>query len=113
MEEVILELVQEDYLNEERYARSYVRGKHRIKKWGRNKIIQELKSKGISQYCIKQGLTEIEYDHYIDSLNDVVSKYYNARIGLYDRPKLKIKTIQHGVSKGYEYQLVKGAIEKL
>ncbi len=113
LEEVILSLVQEDYLNEERYARSYARGKHRIKKWGRNKITQELKSKGVSAYCIKKGLSEIEYDHYIESLNDVVFKYYTARIGKYDRRKLRIKTIQHAVSKGYEYQLVKGCVEEL
>ena len=80
LEEVILELVQEDYLNEERFARAYARGKHRIKKWGRNKITQGLKMKRVSDYCIKQAMTEIDQELYVLALQEVLTKYYKERV---------------------------------
>ena len=107
LEEVILELVQEDYLNEERFARAYARGKHRIKKWGRNKITQGLKMKRVSDYCIKQAMTEIDQELYVLALQEVLTKYYKERVDKYDRYTMQTKLIEHAVNKGYEYQLSK------
>ncbi len=106
LEEIILELIQDDYLNEERFARSYARGKHRINRWGKNKITKGLKFKAVSQYCIKKGLSEIEDDDYVTTLHTVIDIYYTSRQGKYQEALLKKKTIEHALNKGYEYHLI-------
>ena len=58
-EEILLELIQEKYVDEERYSRSFCSGKFKVKKWGRRKIIFELKKKRVSEVCIQKGLEEI------------------------------------------------------
>ena len=63
LEEVISELIRTDYLNEERFSVNYARGKYRTKNWGKNKIIQELKKRSISNYCIKKALKEIDLEN--------------------------------------------------
>ena len=67
-EQIIIQLMQENFLNEERFARSFVRGKFRIKKWGRIKIKQELKFREISAPLIKIALTEIDEKEYLKTL---------------------------------------------
>jgi len=74
LENIISELIQEDYLNEERFACSYVRGKYRMKKWGRDKIVMALKKKGISDYCIRKGLSEIDMEEYNSNLQSLYVK---------------------------------------
>ena len=64
-QEIIAQLIQEDYLNETRFAKNFARGKFRIKNWGRNRILRELKSRNITDYNIKMGMqefTDIEYE---------------------------------------------------
>ena len=56
LEEIIVQLIEENFLNEERFARSFARGKFRIKQWGRNRIRQELKKRNISAYCIRMAM---------------------------------------------------------
>ena len=56
LESVIADLISDNFLNEERFAKVYAGGKFRIKHWGRIKIVQELKSKKISEYSIKKAL---------------------------------------------------------
>ena len=63
-EEVICDLIKDKYLDEERFARSFARGKFKMNKWGKQKIIRELKQRQISAYCIKKALTEIEEEDY-------------------------------------------------
>ena len=57
-EEIIVQLIEENFLNEERFARSFARGKFRIKQWGRNRIRQELKKRKISDYCVRKAMEE-------------------------------------------------------
>ena len=59
-EEVMCELIREKYLDEERFARSFARGRFKMKRWGKQKITRELKLKNVSAYCIKKGLSEID-----------------------------------------------------
>ena len=61
IDQIISQLIQENYLNEERFAQSFARGKFNIKKWGKNRIVNELKFRGISIYNIKTALKEIAY----------------------------------------------------
>ncbi|NJX17407.1 RecX family transcriptional regulator, partial [Tamlana crocina] len=76
-EQIIIKLMQEDFLNEERFARSFVRGKFRIKKWGRHKIIQELRLREISSPIIKLALTEISEKEYKSTLYTLAEKKLN------------------------------------
>ena len=61
---VISELIKENFLNEERFARSFARGKFRMKQWGKIRIKLELQQKGISESCIRKGLSEIQDAEY-------------------------------------------------
>ena len=63
-EEIISKLIEEDYLNEERFAVHFAGGKFRMKQWGRVKIKYELKQKQVSEYCIKKALKTIDDDDY-------------------------------------------------
>ena len=112
VEEIIVRLGQEKMLDEERYAQSYVRGKYGLKKWGRRKIVQGLKAKGISDYCIKQGLKEIDYDVYEQNLQQLIEKK-NATEKEKNPFARRQKLTYYLVSKGYESDLVQDALKKL
>jgi len=105
LEEIISKLIQEKYLDEERFARSYVRGKFKFKKWGRHKIIQNLKQKQVSPYCIKKGLEEIEDEQYGENLMYWIQKKERD----YSSDKhahRKTKVIKFLISKGFEYDYI-------
>ena len=73
-EQIITYLIQENFLNEERFAQSFARGKFRIKKWGRTRIIRELKTRQISKYNINTALKEIEETEYLKTFHDLAEK---------------------------------------
>ncbi|MEO7175765.1 MAG: regulatory protein RecX [Saprospiraceae bacterium] len=99
LEEILAALVEEDYLNEERFARSFVRGKYRMKKWGTVRIIMELKQRKISAYCQKMGLSEIDPEIYMENLQSLLSRKLEL---LEQEPKAQQKP------KLYDYALRKG-----
>src|SRR5688500_741234 len=68
VENIIVELITDNFLNEERFATTFAGGKFRIKKWGRVKIKLELKKRKISEYCIKQAMKEIDEKDYLKTL---------------------------------------------
>ena len=104
-EQIIIKLMQENFLNEERFARSFARGKFRIKKWGKNKIKQELKLRQISTPLIKIALTEIDETEYYTSLQYLAEKKLPL-IKEKDKIKKKNKLIAFLLQKGYEPNLV-------
>ena len=104
-DEIFLYLIKENYLNEERFTRSYIRGKFYIKHWGRNKIRINLKQKGITEKLIAKSMDEIDEQDYLDSVNKIYQDYYSKQKGMRDYQK-KSKTIKHLMSKGYEYELI-------
>src|SRR5690606_35964613 len=111
-EEILIKLMQEDFLNEERFARSFVRGKFRIKKWGRNKIRQELKLREISAPIIKLAFTEIEEEEYTKTLKELAEK----KLRLLKEPnpyKKKKKLSDYLLQKGYEPALVFEGVNEL
>lgn len=111
-EVIILRLLQEDFLNEERFARSFVRGKFRIKKWGRIKIKQELKFREISAPVIRIALTEIEERAYHQTLEDLLQKKTDA-VKEVDPFKKRKKLADYLLRKGYESGLVYEKINDL
>jgi regulatory protein len=108
-DEVIASLIQEGYLNEERFAIAFAGGKWRIKRWGKGKIKYELKQRGVSDYCIRKAMKEIDDADYKASLQKLAKKKYDSLKGL--QPALrKRKTISYMVGRGFEAELVNQAI---
>lgn len=105
LEEIIFNLIQDNFLNEERYARSFARGKFRMKQWGRNRIRQELKLRDISDYCIRKAMEEIDESEYLDMLQSVLDKKASCINEAQDYLK-KSKLAQYALSRGFEADLV-------
>lgn len=109
---IILHLLQNNFLNEERYAKAYVRGKFNQNKWGKIKIIKELKFKNISSYNIKSGLKEISEEDYLLTLEMLATKKSNL-IKEPNQFKKTAKLATYLISKGYETELVFPIAKKL
>jgi regulatory protein len=104
-EEILTDLIMHGFINEERFARAYVRGKFRMKKWGRNKISQGLYRHRISDYCSKKGFEEIDEEDYHHVLNDLFLKYLTQAKD--DAPWiLKNKASRYLIGKGFEPPIV-------
>ena len=112
VEETIAELVSENFLNEERFARAFAGGKFRSKQWGRKKIVAELKQRQVSSYCIKKGMEEIDEDDYNEALTILATKKYESLRG--EEPfKRKYKVVQYLLQKGYEHELAQPVVEQI
>lgn len=111
-EQIIVDLIEEDFLNEERFATSFARGKFRMKSWGKTRIILELKKRKISEYCIKQGLLEIDDDEYIQTICKLKAKYAAMHPEL-PPFELKVKTTHYIYSKGFEMDVLLETLKKL
>ena len=96
-------LVDEGYLDDERYASTFVRSKIHLKKWGVNKIRMSLKMKGISDEIISNALSEIDPEIYREELIKVLK---SKKINETDPYKRKAKLAQYAMQKGYEPRLV-------
>ncbi|MEA5138250.1 regulatory protein RecX [Arcicella rigui] len=104
-EEMIAWLIENNYLNEERFARIFAGSKFRQKRWGRLKIRQELKMRGVSEYCLKAGMSEIDDEDYLQTLTDLLEK--KAKEIKEPNPiKRKQKLLTYALSKGFESDLV-------
>ncbi len=86
-EEIILFLLKENYLNEERFTRSYIRGKFYIKHWGKNKIKINLKQKQISERLINSCFDEIDDADYEKTIRKIFDDYYTKQTGLKEYQK--------------------------
>jgi regulatory protein len=106
LEEAISELISEGYLNEERFAKSYTGGKFRILKWGRKKIIQQLKLKKVSDYCIRKGLQEIDETRYYETLQALAGQKLKELQKEKSERIRNQKTIRYLLQKGYENDLI-------
>jgi regulatory protein len=111
VEELLSQLIEENYLNEERYAIQFAGGKFRMKQWGRVKIKYELKQKRVSEYNIKIGIKEIEEEDYIKTLQKLAEKKWTSVKGEGVNHFVKLsKTTDYLLQKGYEPDLIKQAI---
>ncbi len=105
-EEVIAELIVENFLNEERFAKVFAGSKFRVKKWGRRKIMFELKKRKLSDFCIKAGMSEIDEEDYYETLTALIEKKKHDYRGEGNEYKLNQKIAQFAVGKGYESNLI-------
>ncbi len=111
--EMMAELIEHGLLNEERFARAIARGKFRMKQWGRKKILQQLKQKQISEYCIKKAMTEIDEDEYEAVMRKLTTQKWNELKGEKNQPTKKMKTMRYMLQKGYESDMVMEMIKEL
>ena len=99
IDQIIGHLIQENFLNEERFAKSYARGKFNIKKWGKKRIVNELKMRDISKYNIASALKEIDENDYLNTLDLLAEKRLSA---------IREKNIQTRRKKLADYLLYRG-----
>jgi len=109
---IVSELIQDDFLNEERFAKSFARGKFRIKQWGRLRIVRELKLRTISKYNIDIALKEIEETTYLNTLDELARKRANT-VKETNPFKRKKKIADYLFYRGWEAHLVYEKINEL
>jgi regulatory protein len=112
VEEILTELIMEGFINEERFARAFIGGKFRMKKWGKQKILQSLRPHKISEYCIRKGMEEIDPEDYWQALLEHTEKKY-AQLSGSSPYIIKGKLTQHLYAKGFESDLIREAVEQI
>lgn len=110
VDQLLAELISENFLNEERFAETFARGKFRIKHWGRKKIRIELKKRKVSEYSIHKALGKIDEDEYYKVLSTVLSKK-SKQIKEKDTFKKHYKLIQYATGRGFENDLINDIIK--
>ncbi len=111
-DEIMSTLIEEDYLNEERFALAFASGKHRINQWGRTKIKYVLQQKKISPYCIIKALKQIEEEAYMKMLEKLATEKY-ASLKSDQYLVRKKKTMDYLLQKGYEPELINTVIRQI
>lgn len=109
-EQIISTLIEENFLNEERFAIMYAGGHFRSKHWGRIKIAHALKQKQVSAYCIKIALQHIDAEAYSKTLQQLIDKKRKS-LKAEKNIFIKRKKLQdHLLQKGFEIELVREMI---
>lgn len=112
VEEIIALLIEEDHLNEERFAKQYVSGKFKMKQWGRVKIEYGLKQKQVSKYNIQIALKQIDNESYLQGLQKLTREKW-ALLKHEQYINRQAKTMNYLIQKGYEPRLISEAIKEL
>lgn len=112
VEALLSEMIEHNYLNEERFAIQYAGGKFRMKQWGRKKIQYELQQKGVSKVNIIAGLKEIAEEDYLNTLEKLAANKWTGLKGETGISR-QAKTVAYLIQKGYEYHLINGVIKNM
>lgn len=102
---IVVHLINHNFLNEERFAKTFVSGKFKIKNWGKSRIAFELKQKNVSKFNINQALAEISDEEYIEVFNDLAKKrvYLIHESNIFKKKK---KFVDYFLYRGWESHLV-------
>jgi regulatory protein len=111
IDQITISLIQNDFLNEERFAKAYAGGKFRINKWGKIKIKQALLQKGVSSQNIEIGLAEIDENDYRKTIIDLAQKK-SKTVKSKSPFERKQKIVKYLQQKGFEISLVLDIISK-
>lgn len=111
-EAIIAQLIEENFLNEERFAMAFAGGKFRIKHWGKQKIKIELQKHQVSDYCIKKALAALGDENYDKGLSVLVDKKL-SQSKYTDRRKRYYSVLKYAISKGYESDKVSKELNRL
>ena len=109
---IMAHLIEHNFLNEERFACSFARGKFRIKQYGKRRIVQELKFRNITKYNIDRALKEIDEDEYLEVFNQLAEKQWANITGSSILIKRK-KLTDFLIRKGFENQLISDKVYAL
>lgn len=112
VELLISQLIEEGYLNEERFATLFAGSKFRTKQWGRVKIRHELKQKQVGEYIIKKAMKEIEEADYLKALQQLAQKKWQS-LKAEQYINRQVKTQSYLMQKGYEADLINKAIQQI
>ncbi len=104
-QEILLTLIEQNYLNEERFAIAFAGGKFRVKHWGKVKIKLELKQRDISEYCLNKALNEISDQDYLHTLNEQIDKKW-AETKDKNLLSKRAKVARYVIGKGFEQDLI-------
>jgi regulatory protein len=112
VDHIIVHLLDTNFLNEERFAKAFARGKFRIKKWGKYRITQELKQKGITKNLITSALKDISDSDYLTTFNELAEKKAES-IKETNIQKKKKKLADYLLYRGWESHLVYDKVNEI
>lgn len=112
IDNAVVHLIEHNFLNEERFACSYARGKHRIKHWGRIRIVRELKARSITKYNIDKALKEIDPEEYTTNFHNLSERIWES-ITEPNSQKKKKKFCDYLFRKGFETSLIYEKLQDL
>jgi regulatory protein len=110
LENVMVALIEGNFLNEERFACTFARGKFNMKQWGRRRIIQELKRHRISEYCIKKAMEEIDEASYLITLRELLRKKLESLPKGEPPLAQRAKLMRYAFQKGYEGEAIEAIL---
>jgi regulatory protein len=110
---IILHLLQHNFLNETRFARAFARGKFNHKKWGKQRIVRELKFRDISKFNIDLGLKEISEEDYVNTFNELAQKRFLQLNSEKNLQKKRKKFVDYLLYRGWESFLVYDKVREL
>lgn len=113
VDEIVSKLIEENYLNEERFAIQFAGGHFRSKKWGRVKIAHALKQKQVSAYSIKKALKQIDEDDYLNTLQKIFSEKLSTLRSEKNIFIKKRKLQDYLMQRGYETDLIRTLLQEL
>ena len=103
---ILRHLVEEKYVDDGRYAAAYVRDKYRFNKWGRMKIAQGLRMKGIDKETINEAMHAIDETEYLNILRDLIKAKRKSTYGKSDF-EINGKLIRFASGRGFEFSAIK------
>jgi len=112
IDQIMVYLINENFINEERFACSFARGKHRIKHWGKIRIINELKFRNISQTLINIALKEITPEEYLETFHTLAERHWET-IQEKNTLKKRKKFCDYILRRGFESNLVYDKVKEL
>lgn len=112
IDEIVVHLIEQNFLNESRFACSFARGKHRIKHWGKIRIINELKMRHINQTLINLALKEITTEEYLETFNALAERHWESITEKNDLKKRK-KFCDYMLRRGFESNLIYEKVKEL
>ncbi|MEN9570140.1 MAG: hypothetical protein RL172_1371 [Bacteroidota bacterium] len=112
-DDIVSKLIEEDYLNEQRFAIQFAGGRFRLKQWGRVKIKYELKQKNVSEFCIRKALQSIDLDAYDATLQKLANQKITALKSEKNIFIKKRKLQDFLMQKGFETDYIRPLLQNL
>jgi len=110
-EKIIVNLIEENFINEQRFATAYVKDKFNYNKWGKIKITSHLRHKNIPADIVREALNSIDYEIYTKVLKNIMTSHRKS-VKAKNQYDLKAKLLRYGLSKGFESSLLYEILNK-